>query len=192
MDFCTGTTGSGLTHLPKVIFKVSREDTFRREIHFPGLFCFHIAWQPLGLASLKVRHVESIRGNIIDLGEQEPGSVDSLALEIRGVPEGPVSEHLEKGMVISVTADVLQVIVFATRSDAFLAVRRASEFSKLRVRVGGSQEDTFKLIHTSVSEEKCLVALWYYSRGGHKAMITLVNEIINERAACFLRGPFKF
>ena len=59
-------------------------------------------------------------GNPQTLDEKFPGPIDRFLLEI--IAETPVAEHLEKGVVIGVEADVFEVVVFAAGADAFLRV----------------------------------------------------------------------
>ena len=52
--------------------------------------------------------------------DQLPGPFDRFLLEV--IAEAPVAEHLEKGVVIGVEADVVEVVVLAAGADAFLRV----------------------------------------------------------------------
>ena len=67
--------------------------------------------------------VEAVLGELPDVRDQFPGPFDGFFFEI--IAEAPVAEHLEKGVVIGVQADVVEVVVFAAGADAFLGVGRA-------------------------------------------------------------------
>ena len=59
------------------------------------------------------------------LSEELPGPADSLLLEV--IAKRPVAQHLEEGVVVHVLADVVQVIVLASRTYALLAKITLSE-----------------------------------------------------------------
>ena len=52
-----------------------------------------------------------------------PHSIGASLFEI--IAKAPIAQHLKKRVVISVQADVFQVVVFAAGTDALLRVRRA-------------------------------------------------------------------
>ena len=57
-------------------------------------------------------------GQAVFLGHQVPGKFDGEVLEV--VTEGKIAQHLEKRIVPSRIADILEIIVLAARADAFL------------------------------------------------------------------------
>ena len=75
---------------------------------------------PIGLVAGEDGHVEPVRIDAPHLGEQLPRPLDRLGLEV--VAERPVAEHLEEGVVVVVSADVLEIVVLAAGPDALLAV----------------------------------------------------------------------
>ncbi|TFA98277.1 hypothetical protein CCMA1212_009972 [Trichoderma ghanense] len=120
------TAGTLVTHLPEVVLHVSRQDLVFGHAHrFPKLLGFQIGLEVEGRVALKVRDVEASRVEAIDLGEQLPGHLDGILLEV--VAEGPVAQHLEKGMVVTVLADIVEIVVFATGADDLLGVDGALE-----------------------------------------------------------------
>src|SRR3546814_2244629 len=75
--------------------------------------------QPRGLIILRVDgDQQAVLGEAVLLGDQIPGQLDGDVLEV--VAEGKVAQHLEEGVVARGVADVLQVVVLATRAHAFL------------------------------------------------------------------------
>lgn len=75
------------------------------------------------------------------------------------VSEGPVSKHLKEGVVVDISAHVLQVVVFAAGADALLAVHHSAVRRHRAPGVHGSQEDrlelTEKLDEPQPGLEKC-------------------------------------
>lgn len=55
--------------------------------------------------------------------DQIPRQFDRAFLEI--IPEAEIAEHFEQGKVPGSIADIVEIIVLATRTDAFLAAGRA-------------------------------------------------------------------
>ena len=66
--------------------------------------------------------------------KQLPGKVDGLLLEV--VPEGPVAQHLEEGVVVHILANVIKVIVLAT-----------STYALQQNGTVGPSEGTLRLLH---------------------------------------------
>src|SRR3546814_7789504 len=69
------------------------------------------------------------------LGDQRPGVVDGLFLEI--VAEGEIPQHFKESMVPRRIADIVEVVVLAPRAHAFLrrhrgAVRSEEHTSELQ------------------------------------------------------------
>jgi len=65
--------------------------------------------------------------------------------------EGPVAEHLEKGVVVGVETDVLEVVVLAAGANALLGVGGPPG------RVGAlhlAQEDGHELVHAGIGEQQ--------------------------------------
>ena len=90
-------------------------------------FLVELRWIALG---------RGINGGVEALGRAAPAIDDEFPTPLDGffleiVTERPVPEHLEEGVVVGVVADVLEVVVLAAGTDAFLGVCGA------RWRVGG-------------------------------------------------------
>jgi hypothetical protein len=80
-------------------------------------------------------------------GDQIPGKENGVQLEI--VPEREISQHLEKGVVTRGFADIFEVVLFATRPDAFLRSGGAQIFAFLQ-----SQKRVFELIHPRIGKKQ--------------------------------------
>ena len=61
---------------------------------------------------------QSVRRQPELLGDQGPGVVDRLLLEV--VAERKIAEHLEEGVVARGIADIVEVVVLAAGAHAFL------------------------------------------------------------------------
>ncbi len=93
------------------------------------------------------------------LGDQLPGERDRVGLEV--VAEREVAEHLEERVVTRGVADVVEVVVLAAGSHAFLRRGRAGVGSAL---VAG--EDVLELHHPGVGEHQA------WDRCGERAGLT--------------------
>src|SRR5262249_16894338 len=71
---------------------------------------------------------ELILGEAEFLGDQGPGIVDRLFLEI--IAERKISEHFEECVVARSIADIVEVIVLAAGADALLARRGARKWRR--------------------------------------------------------------
>ena len=97
------------------------------------------------------RDREPVAGDAQVAGQEVPGVLDRLALEV--VAEAPVPEHLEERVVARGPADLLEVVVLAGDPQAALVVHRAGVRARLR-----AGEDLLELDHARVREEQGLVA----------------------------------
>ena len=115
--------------------------------------------------------VDARGGKIPAADDEFPRPVDGFLLEV--IAEGPVAEHLEKGVVIGVEADVLEVVVLAAGADAFLRVGGA------RGRVGArglAEEDGHELVHAGVGEEE-IGRVGQQRAGGDDGVLLFLEEI---------------
>src|SRR6185295_8287869 len=111
----------------------------------------------------------------VDLGEQLPGKLDRVLLEI--VAEAEVAQHFEESVVPRRVADVLQVVVLAARTHAALRGGGA--------RVGAlllAEEDVLELHHARIDEQQRRVVRGHERTGGHDA-VALGLEILEEARA---------
>ena len=110
------------------------------------------------------------------LGEVLPRKADRIVFEI--VAEGEVAEHLEERMVPGGIADVLKIVVLASRADTFL--RRGG--AAIRARLF-AQEDRFELHHAGVGEQQCGIGLGNQRRardGGVPMALEVVEEPLSQ------------
>ena len=135
----------------------------------------------------------------VHLGEKFPSEVDGTLLEV--VAEGPVAEHLEKGVVVDILADVVKIIVLASSTNALLRVARSLQLGKrtggVNLRVRGdfendlSEEDGLVLVHSGVCEEKRRIVEGNNGGGFDKGVSVVLKEL-DKGAAHLGRRPGKF
>ena len=68
-----------------------------------------------------------------------------MSIYLEEVSKGPVSQHLKEGVVISILANVVQVIMFAPSTDTLLRIDNSSQFSKVTAWVNCALEDWLEL-----------------------------------------------
>jgi len=93
-----------------------------------------------------MKHASSCRhSNITVLHQAPPPPPPPPPPHLEVVSKGPGPHHLKEGVVVDVPADVLQVVVFPSGSDALLRVHHSLIGRHLTEGVGGAQEDRFEL-----------------------------------------------
>ena len=93
--------------------------------------------------------VEALRRKFPNVDDEFPGPFDGFLFEI--IAEAPVPQHLEKGVVIGVEADVVEVVVLAAGADAFLGVGGAGRM------IGAfhlPEKDGDELVHAGIREKQ--------------------------------------
>ena len=163
MDFGAGTARTGVAHLPKIVLFVTIENAvFGQESH-PQLFGFFIGFGFVLFVAAEDSGIEAVFVKFHHLGEELPCVGDGVGFEV--VAERPVAEHLEHGVVVSVLADLLQVIVFSGNAEAFLGVGGAG---KLPRHI--AQKDVLELVHPCVGEHQGRVVLDDHRCRRHNSM----------------------
>ena len=103
-------------------------------------------------------------------GQQFPGEFDGERLKI--VAEGKIAQHFKKSVVARRITDIVEIIVFAARADAFLCGCRA--------RIGALFEAGKKVLelnHSGVGEHEGWVILRHERRRSHDLVFILFEEI---------------
>ncbi len=147
VDFAARPTRARIAHLPEVVLLAAGMDVRRINVGdaLPKLGGLSIRLEPVGFVALEIRGVQAVLVDTPNVGEQLPGPLDGLLLEI--VAERPVAEHLEERVVVGVLPDVVEVIVLPARPDALLRVRSPRKGPR-----SGAQEDILELVHPGVGE----------------------------------------
>ena len=128
MQFRTRAAGSGIPHHPEIVFFVAVDDVhFRVQSRFfekclpevIGLL-IEISRVSLGWIGFIDGGIEALLGKFPDLCQQFPGPLNGFLLEI--ITKAPVAKHFEKGVMVGIHPHIFEVIVLASRSNAFLGV----------------------------------------------------------------------
>ena len=163
VDFGAGAARTGVAHLPEVVVLVSVEDMVFRQVAFPETGCLVVALDAFGGAAFENGGVEVGRVKVKHINEIFPCPVDGLFFEV--VAERPVAEHFEHGVVIGVVADLFQVVMLATGTEAFLRVGYAAI-----LWYGIAEDDVFELVHARIGEHERGVVLDNHGCRRHNLM----------------------
>ena len=147
-DFRARAAGTGVGHLPEVVRGVAgalvvadADDALDRNADFLGP-------DVVGFVVFLVDGDPQLFGRqLVDLGQQLPGVLDRIALEV--VAEAEITQHFEERMVAGGVAHVLQVVVLAAGAHA--ALRRRG--SRIRPRFL-AREHVLELDHARIGEEQ--------------------------------------
>ncbi len=110
---------AGVAHHPEVVGRVARALVVADADDALGRHADFLVPDVVGLVVLGVDGDPELVGRqLVDLGQQLPGVVDRVALEV--VAEREVAQHLEERVVARGVADVLEVVVLAAGAHAAL------------------------------------------------------------------------
>src|SRR5205823_4797014 len=151
-DLAARTARARVRHLPEIVVRAETIDPRVREAgDFPP--------QLARLVILLEYRNPQVRGRQLQLfGDELPGEADRVALEV--IAKGKVSEHLEEGVMPRGVADLLEVIVLATRSDALLHRGRASSTRRLLL----PEKYSLELHHARVGKHQRRVVRRHHRR----------------------------
>ena len=175
VDLAARAAGSGVSHHPEVVLLAAGQDvrlrvkTLGLEDSRPDGMGFRVELGRVAGSWLVDGGVKPGGRDPPDPGQQLPTPGQRLLLEI--VPERPVAQHLEEGVVVGVEADVLEVVVFASGPDALLGVGRP-RVGRLHV----TEKVGHELVHTRIGEQQIGGAGQEGGRG-HHGMAALGKEI---------------
>ena len=178
VDLAAGAAGSGLSHFPEIILLAEAQDALGRK---PA----YLAPELLGiLVRLKYRRPKLLLGQAPLAREQLPRPGDRLFLVV--IAEGPVAQHLEEGVMVSVAPDRFEVVVLAADAQALLRARRARVGAPLH-----AEKDVLELDHARVGEEQRRVLLRHQRGALHHGM-ALPGEVVQEGFSDFVPGRHRF
>ena len=170
-DFRAGAARAGVGHLPEVVGRVARtlvvadaDDALGRHADFLGP-------DVVGLVVFVIDgHPQLVLGQLVDPGQQFPGVVDGIFLEV--VAEAEIAQHLEESVVACGVADVFQVVVLAAGAHAALRGRGARIRTRLR-----AEEHIFELHHSRIGEEQCRIVAGHKARRANDRMALRFEEL---------------
>ena len=155
MQFRAGTAGTGIAHHPEVVsFAETENVNLGIQIRVlkqacPVIVRFLIELGRFASSRFVNGCVESLRGKFPAVDHKFPRPFDCFLLEI--IAEAPVAEHFKEGVVISIEADVFEIVVFPAGPNAFLGVDHAWWIPD-RFLVGEKNRD--ELIHAGVGKKQ--------------------------------------
>ena len=114
--------------------------------------------------------VEAVFGQAVVLGDQVPGELDGIGLEV--IAEREIAQHFEEGVVAAGVADVFQIVVLAARAHAFLRGGGARVVALLE-----AQEDVLELVHAGVGEQQGGIVRGDQRRTAHDAVAAGGEEV---------------
>ena len=163
-DLRAGAARAGVGHLPEIVGGVlgalvvaDAHDALLRHADF-------ISPDSVGLVIVDVDgDPQLVLGQPIDTGQQFPGVLDGVTLEI--VAEAEVAQHLEERMVPGRIANVFQVVVLAARAHA--ALRGGGALVGARVT---PEEHVLELHHSRIGEQERRVVARHERGGTHPRM----------------------
>ena len=153
MDFRAWAAGPRIAHLPEVILQAKLEDAIighsKSEPKIARLavardYVMVLRTRP---RAKKGRNVEPVARDAVIFGDQVPGELDGVGLEV--IAKRKIAQHFKEGMVPAGVADILQIVVFAARAHTFLGGGGARVVALLE-----AQEDVLKLVHARVGEQQ--------------------------------------
>ena len=163
-DLGAGAAGTGVTHRPEVRLLPHAGDAILRypDLVDPDARRFVVVTED--------RHPEAVRIELQGAGDEGPGEMDGVALEV--VAEGEVPQHLEEGVVARGIADVLEIVVLSAGAHAALRGRRARVVAQVL-----AEEDVLELHHASVGEEQRRIVAGDQRTRGDDGVAALTEEL---------------
>ncbi|MNI25030.1 hypothetical protein D3C73_786680 [compost metagenome] len=111
-DFRARTAGTGIAHLPEIVGGRDADDLVVGETG--DLLPQGRSFLVLGIDGYQ----QPVLRQVKTFGDELPGKLDRILLEI--VAEGEVAEHFEEGQVAGGITDIVEVVVLAAGTHAFL------------------------------------------------------------------------
>src|ERR1700677_4731242 len=148
MNLAARPAGTGIAHLPEIIFRAHLEDAlFRYTLRGPQIVGFGIAWY--AAFAVEDGYIQLVFVDAVPVfrNDQLPRVGDRVLLEI--IAEGKIAEHLEECVMAVGEAYVFQVVVLAAGADTFLRGGGAGVVALFQ-----AEEDVFELVHPGVGEEQ--------------------------------------
>ena len=170
--------GALLAHFPEIVLLRAFQNAALVDMLFPEVVSFGVHLQAVLCIAAKHGDVQVPFVDMHHLGQEFPTVSDGLAFEI--VAKRPVAQHLEHGVVVSVVAHFLQVVVLAADAEAFLRIAGTGIGC-----IGIAEEDVLELVHAGVGEHEGGVVLDDHGCAGHH-LVLLALEKVEECFAYFV------
>ena len=170
-DFRTRAARAGVGHHPEVVALVAATFVVANANHALGWQANFFGPNVIGFVVFLVDGgQQTLRGQLVDLGQQLPRPLERLTLEV--VTKRPVAQHFKEGVVARGVAHVFQVVVFATGAQAGL--HRGGTHVRALVF---AQEHVFELDHARVGEHQGGVVARHQWARGHDGVAFGLEEV---------------
>ena len=188
MNLRAGPAGTGVAHHPEIVLLVAVDDMdggieagFGENIR-PDIIGLLIEFGGVTLACIGFVDggEETLGRDTPNFGDQFPTPINGFLFEV--IPEGPVAEHLEEGVVVGIEAHVLEIVMLSAGPDAFLGVGSPGVFVCLGSSPFGNiglfvtQKDGHKLVHAGIGKKQSRGIRQQRSRG-HDGVALLGKKI---------------
>ena len=152
VNFGARTAGTGIAHFPKIVLFISGQHPFGWQFLQPIGFGLAVLGQILRRISFKISSIELLFGDLVDLRQEFPSPIDGLPFKI--IAKRPIAQHFEHGMVVSILAYLLQIVVFSTHAQALLGIGHTRVSRRFM-----PGEPILKGVHTGIGKHKGWVVL---------------------------------
>ena len=146
-NFGARTAGACIAHRPEIIIGGTADNFF---VGQAGDFFPEIEGFVIGVVD---GDAELLGRNAPDFGNQLPGVGDGALLEV--IAEAEIAEHFKKRMVARGIADIVEIVMLAASTDAFLRGRGTGR----RGRSLEAGEDVFELVHAGIRKHQRRVVM---------------------------------
>ena len=155
MDLGTGATRPGIAHHPEIVFPIAVDhvnigiETGVLKSGRPIIVGLLVKRRGITFSRPVNGGVEAFRRELPTLDQEFPGPLDRLFLEV--ISKTPVTEHFEEGVMIGVESNIIEIVVFAAGSNAFLRIGDAWRHKRrflLAEKIG------HELVHPRIGEKQ--------------------------------------
>jgi hypothetical protein len=134
MNLRARSTRASRSHFPEIVLFATSNDSFRRQVLKPQIAGFVVAGRLL--IALKVSRIESVRIQLKLADQTLPRHINGFLFEI--ISKTPVAEHFKESVVVNILANIVQVVVLASRPNALLRIDRAGELGHFQVGIASA------------------------------------------------------
>ena len=148
-----------------------RVETFAFEMSGPKIVGLLIEGRGITFGGSIDSRIKALGRDSPDIDDEFPSPSDGFFFKV--ITEGPVAQHLEKGMMVGVVTNIFQVIMLTTSADAFLRICGAC--GRIR-RFFGAEEVGHELIHSRIGKQQA-GRLWHQRSRRHRGVLLRGKEV---------------
>ena len=147
VDFRAGPAGAGLSHGPEILSRAIPAEARRKDTHLFQPDPFRLLVRTQFRFAAEDGRPQPLGRKLVNLGQQLPRVADRLPFEV--IAEREVAEHLEESVVARRPADLVEVVVLARHTQAFLGGSGTNVAALLQ-----TEKDLLELVHARIGEKK--------------------------------------